>query len=249
MKEKLYCIYIHTSPSGKSYIGLTKRLKIRERQHQTTNKCPAFRNAIDKYGWNNFIHEILEENLTLEEANIFEELYIAEYNTLSPYGYNLKSGGLNNRYSEETCQKIREANIGTIRTEESKRKQSESNMGKKHTQETIDKMKVAQLGEKHPMFGKKHTQEALNNMSINSSGEKHPNFGKRGKDLPNSKKWIITFPDGHEEIIIGLVQFCEEYGLLPGNMCAVARGLNGRKQHKGFKCRYFIEEITEEELK
>ena len=206
MKEKLYCIYKHTSPSGKSYIGQTNDYKTRCHQHQKKYSCPAFRDAIDKYTWDNFSHEILEENLTLEEANIFEELYITEYNTLSPNGYNLTTGGLNYKKSEETCKKI-----------------SESILGKNHWN-----------------FGKclsEETKEKLKNTHI---GELNPNFGKFGKDNQKSKKYIITFPDGHEEFIIGLCEFCRNNNLHQSHMSQIANGKG--KQHKGFKCRYYIED-------
>ena len=89
-----YLIYKHTSPSGKSYIGLTKNLHKRRYTHTTKNSgCKAFYAAIQKYGWDNFIHEILLDNLTLVEANDAEERLIMEHNTLAPNGYNLKTGG------------------------------------------------------------------------------------------------------------------------------------------------------------
>jgi group I intron endonuclease len=95
-----YCIYQHTSPSGKSYIGQTNNYKSRCRQHQEESGSTAFSNAVKKYGWDEFQHRILAENLTLEEANGLEELAIIELNTIAPNGYNLLGGG-NNRYASE----------------------------------------------------------------------------------------------------------------------------------------------------
>ena len=121
--EKLYLIYKHTSPSGKSYIGQTNDYIRRCYEHQNMNgSSRVFHYAINKYDWNNFIHVILEENLTLEEANIFEEYYIEFYNTLSPNGYNLQSGGLNYITSEETKQKMSEVRSGLHHTEETLKK-------------------------------------------------------------------------------------------------------------------------------
>ena len=34
--------------------------------------CPYFYNAIEKYGWDNFEHIILQKNLSQEQANILE---------------------------------------------------------------------------------------------------------------------------------------------------------------------------------
>ena len=104
MEEK-YCIYCYTNQiNGKKYIGQSK--DIQRRCHPSNYKgCIKFYNAINKYGWHNFIQTILESNLTLEEANIKEEKYILELDTINN-GYNLKSGGFNNIYSKESKEKM-----------------------------------------------------------------------------------------------------------------------------------------------
>ena len=107
-EERKHLVYKHTSPSGKCYIGITDNYKRRCKQHQANNNyCRLFALAIKKYGWDNFTHEILEENLTLEEANNKEAEYITKYNSMSPNGYNLKAGGNLNILSEETKKKLR----------------------------------------------------------------------------------------------------------------------------------------------
>jgi group I intron endonuclease len=88
-----YLVYKHTSPSGKSYIGITNNYSVRSRRHRTSNACPAFASAVRKYGWDNITHEILLDGLSLDEANEAEERLIAEHNTLYPNGYNLTTGG------------------------------------------------------------------------------------------------------------------------------------------------------------
>lgn len=204
--EKTYLIYKYTSPSGKAYIGQTKDIIKREKQHQKTKKCPAFKNAIDKYGFENFTREILEENLTLEEANIFEELYIEEYNTLSPNGYNLQTGGKNYIRSEETCKRISESGIGRTASNETKQLLSEIRTGEGHWAYHIPR-------------------------------ELHPRYGIYGEINPASKKYIVTFPDGHEEFIIGLCEFCRNNNLLAGSMSTICNYVN-RRTYKGFKCRH-----------
>lgn len=92
---------MHTSPSGKSYIGITSNYNRRCKEHQKADThCSIFKRAIDKYGWDNFIHEVLLEGLTLEQANKYEVFYIKEFNSLSPNGYNLVSGGYVNKKSD-----------------------------------------------------------------------------------------------------------------------------------------------------
>ena len=84
-------IYCYTSPSGKKYIGKTKTsLKNRAENNQRGYKgCTAFYNAIQKYGWDNFTVEILEE-LPLEVLTEAETQYIIDMDTTNPEkGYNI----------------------------------------------------------------------------------------------------------------------------------------------------------------
>ena len=64
-----YCVYKHTSPNGKVYIGITSQNPIaRWRNGKGYSNNTHFKNAIDKYGWDNFKHEILHSELSKEEA-------------------------------------------------------------------------------------------------------------------------------------------------------------------------------------
>lgn len=69
--------------------------------------CIAFNNAIKKYRWDNFKHIVLFENLTSDEANIFEEFLIKKYNTTNEkFGYNIKYGGENSTLPESIKKKL-----------------------------------------------------------------------------------------------------------------------------------------------
>ena len=144
MSNELYTIYMHTSPSGKSYIGQTKNIKQREAAHKIpSSKCRAFSNAIRKYGWDNFVHVILANDLTLEQANVLEESFIAEYNTMAPTGYNLRSGGQNQLISDEVKQKLSEARKGKPRTPEHQAKLNEAAKNRKRSPEHQAKLNEA----------------------------------------------------------------------------------------------------------
>ena len=58
----------------------------------------------------------------------------------------------------------------------------------------------------------------------------------------NSKSYIVTYPDGHKEIIKNLAKFCRENDLDPSAMFLVWKGKY--KHHHNFKCRK-IEENKE----
>lgn len=90
-----YCIYKHIAPNGKIYIGQTNNTKHRWFPSNYVNSTYFYR-AIQKYGWENFQHIVIEDNLTLEEANIREQYYIELYESTNyKNGYNLRLGGEN----------------------------------------------------------------------------------------------------------------------------------------------------------
>ena len=92
----MYCVYKHTCPSGKVYIGITKRKpQKRWNSGRGYESNRYFFRAITKYGWDNFEHEVIETSLTLEEAEERERHYIRLYNSTNPeHGYNIEAGGV-----------------------------------------------------------------------------------------------------------------------------------------------------------
>ena len=93
-----YKIYVHINKiNGKIYIGQTCRKNVKARYGKNGiqyQKCPRFWNAIQKYGWDNFEHIVLIENLTQEIADIVEVELIEKYKSCDTnFGYNLAPGG------------------------------------------------------------------------------------------------------------------------------------------------------------
>jgi group I intron endonuclease len=141
-----YLIYKHTSPSGKSYIGLTNDYDRRCNEHQRVPACRAFHSAIKKYGWDNFTHTIVDSGLSLAVANELEEFLIEELNTLAPNGYNLQTGGTSRLLCEETKTKMSEANRGKPKSEAHKQTIRAIRTGTTHTQATKDKVSAVRKG-------------------------------------------------------------------------------------------------------
>lgn len=96
-EERFFKVYMHTSPNGKRYIGITRQENPERRWG--SNGCGYIDNkhfwrAIQKHGWNNFLHEVLFEGLTKEEAEEKEKELIAYYDsTDQTKGYNVTAGG------------------------------------------------------------------------------------------------------------------------------------------------------------
>ena len=103
----MYIVYKRTNNiNGKMYIGQTEQtLEGRWANGKGYRGSVKFYAAIQKYGAENFSHEILKENLTKEEADYWEVYYIEKFDTIKN-GYNLKAGGTHCIYSEESKQKM-----------------------------------------------------------------------------------------------------------------------------------------------
>lgn len=140
--EKAYFVYKHTSPSGKVYIGITLQCPLKRWGNgKNYNGNKFFKNAIEKYGWENFEHEILFSGLTEEKAKEIEKNLILEYKSYdSNFGYNITMGG-------------------------------ESGNGLKHTEETKKKISNAEKGRVSPMKGKKHSEETRRKISMSNKGK------------------------------------------------------------------------------
>lgn len=111
-----YLVYCHTNlVNGKLYFGVTKN-KMENRAGKRGKKyrqCTYFANAIEKYGWDNFKHEIIADGLTKEEASEYEKLLIGFFQTNDrSKGYNIQPGGLHaGGMTPEGFERLRQASI------------------------------------------------------------------------------------------------------------------------------------------
>lgn len=203
--------------NGKSYIGkTTKGLSRRKMEHYSFIKAITyFQHAIEKYGKNSFEWQIIKECFSGTELSESEIFYIKLFKTNNPkYGYNMTNGGDGFAYGE----------LNPVNRPEVKAKiiaKLKTNNGS-FRQDVKDKISKT-------LTGRKLTEEHKNNIGEGSKGHK----GSKGSNNPNSKKWIVIFPDGHELEIKGLREFCRDYNL---NAKLMRRTVNDlTKIHKGFK--------------
>lgn len=151
-------IYKHLNKiNNKVYIGQTVQDPPQKRWYPSNYKCNEyFYNAIQKYGWDNFEHTIIEKVSSLEEANQREQYWINYYNSINrEYGYNIRPGGNNSLLSEETKKKMSQ-NHRDVSGEK-------NYFYGKHF-----------CGEQHPMYGKHHSEETKQKISqskLNKNGK------------------------------------------------------------------------------
>lgn len=234
--------------NNKAYIGITNgTLEERMKAHRShsRNKRRKLYDAFKKYGFENFLVEILEEVETKKEALEKETLYIKHFDTFNN-GYNMNEGGTGLVYhTGETKKKMSENNywlgknrsgennpmFGKTHTEEVKERISKANkkntyrQGKTHTEETKNKIREKAIGRASPIKGKKRSEEFCKKVSE----------GKKGKTPKLKFIYEITTPTGEIIVVNNMKKFCEENNINHGNMSAV---LSGKYEHtKGFKAK------------
>lgn len=176
--------------------------------------------AIKKYGKENFKREILFISKTAEENSQKEKEFIKVFNAVEDRNfYNIHEGGDggNTRagWTEEQkalySKKLSIKNSGKENprygvklTEETKNKiRQNRDTSYMKTEEYRKNMSKAVSGEKNGMYGKHHTEESKQLMSKNSkgktSGNKNGMYGKSGNNAINGKK-INMYDENHKLI-------------------------------------------------
>lgn len=214
-------IYCHTNTeNGKKYIGQTKRtIEKRWKDHLYSSKNPKypFHFAIQKYGPESFIGEILRECEDQKEANIMEEYYKdVLWASIDDWGYTCITGNGKCTVSEETKQKI----------SASKKGEKNSFYGKQHSRETREVMSLVRTG-------KIQTQETKDKRAKARTGKKCSEETKIKIGLSSAKTYFLISPDNIKREIRNLRKFCSENNLKSDTMYDVVRGK--QKQHKGWR--------------
>lgn len=116
--------------NSKIYIGQTIRsVESRWKSHcSVSSECVYLSNAIKKYGKDNFEISILMQCVSKEELNENEKNFIKSLGSMFPNGYNLREGGSDGIFSDETRDKMSKSHIG-----------NKSSLGYRQTSETKEK--------------------------------------------------------------------------------------------------------------
>lgn len=246
----IYSLYLITNLSNnKTYVGWTSRdPHLRFIEHQKTHK-PKYQSrsaisyAIEKYGHDNFLFEVLTKTTDQQYSKSLESFYVAWYGSLiDVWGYNKDFGGTGHKRTAETIEKHRQKLLGRKQTEEHIKKRIKPKKEKVVLSEEekelrrlagIEKMKSTKKEQASKGELWMQSDEGRKHMSESAMGRKQTDKQKEIARECNSKEWIITDPLGNEFIIKNLRKFALENGLDQGNLVSVAKGR--LKQHKGYK--------------
>ena len=182
-KEFYGYIYLTTNlVNNKKYIGQHKG----KPNDSYLGSGIHIKQAIKKYGKENFKKEVLEYANSQEELNELEIKIIALHNAVEDKNYyNVAIGGYTpvvvggmkgKKHTKETKQKLRELNMGENNPMFGKYGELNPNYGSQHSEETKKKISETRIekgvakGENNPMYGKKHSEESRRKMSDSLKG-------------------------------------------------------------------------------
>lgn len=202
-----YVYKITNTKNKKVYIGKTSNLNPRNRWSQhlytaknkitSSYKYQAIHKAINKYGENSFVFEIIEECETESESLLREQFWIVQNNSFGKNGYNLTKGG--------------EGSSGFKHSSETKQKMSKARRGQN-------------TGTKNSFYGKQHSTESIKMIGFSSKGRKHTidSIEKRSK---MTKKAVLEIRRRFESrTYTTLKELALEFGITYHNLkCIVLR--------------------------
>lgn len=172
-------IYLTTNLiNGKMYIGLDTK-----NNENYLGSGLILKQAIEKYGKENFKKETLEECKNKEELYKREKYWINYYNSFSPIGYNIADGGFGGDTMSHHPNKIEIfKNISKNRIGKYKGRTYEDIYGDK-ADEHREKRRLG-------LFGKKYTKERCKNISKQLKGKIPWNKGLTKETDERVKKYV-----------------------------------------------------------
>jgi predicted GIY-YIG superfamily endonuclease len=158
----------HTDIFTQGYVGISSRFERRMKEHNWSKQNAYLKNAIEKYGWDNLVKEVI---LMADRAYCL--MIETKLRATKQIGWNLVEGGGNPPINKSNLGKkgLPAWNKGKTLSEKTKKRVSDSVKklwenpeyrqhmsdihkgssnfsGKKHSIETIEKIRLAKLGKK-----------------------------------------------------------------------------------------------------
>lgn len=219
-----YTVYCHTNKiNGKRYVGITKQKPEVRWCNGHGYDTQYFRRAIDKYGWEEFTHEILFTNLTEDEAKQKEIELIAKWDLTNPNkGYNITMGGdgtANYHHTESAKLKMSIAKMGTKIPDNVKAKMSKSAIGK--TKSDVTRKKMSEYAKHRSLEHRRKIIESQRNNNKGRLGKHNTDEQKRMVGIKNGKavKCIET-----NTVYYSCGEASKYLNILPSAIARVARG-------------------------
>lgn len=176
VEEPYGFIYITTNMvNGKRYLG---QKKFDNYWKNYFGSGTIFRKALNKYGKENFVRNVIDIAFSKEELNQKEYDYSIFFNVVkSDDWYNMVVGG-GVTYGQNPYANKTEEEMEKIRKKKSELSSGTNNpmYGKHHTEETKKKIsnihKLGMLGEKNPFYGHHHSKETKEKLKEINIGRK-----------------------------------------------------------------------------
>ncbi len=223
---KFHYIYKTTNTiNGMFYIG--KRTCSKPFDPDYYGSGTLIRRAVQKYGHAAFKVEKIAEAETLECLNQLERDIITSEVIEDPLCYNLIPGGSGGFYhlnrSENIKAVVQKRKLAIDSWSPTRRQEINSKKGHKGAENFWygkDRSK-----EKNPFYGRRHSNETKQRLSEMKRGR--PNLKARGRVVSedtralisenNTKTYLLTFSDGRQEIIKGLMAYIVKENLVKKN--------------------------------
>jgi len=191
--------------NNKIYVGKDKK-----NNPKYLGSGKIFRQALLKYGVENFKKDIIEFCDSVESLNKQEIYWIAKLNARDRnVGYNISSGGefgdtiTFNPNKALICAKISKANKGKKRTDETKKRLSDALMGhavNENTRQRVRETRISLKGKCSTI-----TKEKLKNILKDRCS---------GKNNINAKTFNLISPDNISYVVTGgLLRFCKDHSI------------------------------------
>ena len=204
----IYFNYITTNKiNGKQYVGA----------HKTDNIDDGYLGsgkyllrAIKKYGKESFTRKIINKTDTIEQAHKNEKFLVEVFETLVPNGYNISpTGGLgiNGCHSEETKEKIGEANSkalkGKPKSKEHVKNMSKALIGREFTEEWRNNLRESNIGKKRSKKTKKNMSEAHTGVPLSEEHKQSLRVPKSEEGKQNMRR--LKTKEERQKISIALM--------------------------------------------
>lgn len=149
----------HTDMFTQGYIGITNNLNARLRNHKSKKTNKHLVNAMNKYGWDNLVKEVI---LIADEAYCL--MIEATMRSFDNIGWNIvkggsmppKTGGWNKGIPAlpHVIEAVKKANTGRVHSQEEKDKRAKAMIGHKVSDFTRERMRQMGLNNPPTMKGK-----------------------------------------------------------------------------------------------